>query len=143
MTTVIKRTSSYAIILAEGHILLSKLARGTNRGKWSLVGGGIKPGESVLDALKREVLEEAGIILDIEPTYLRDFTNLYDYVSLEGEDQILELTGKIHLVNLPTRAPCKMDSDGDSSDGCMWVPVADVSLETCTPFVLQALSLIK
>jgi len=35
---------------------------------WHLLGGGIKQGESIIDAVKREVLEESGIeITDIEP----------------------------------------------------------------------------
>lgn len=37
----------------------------TQGGRYSLVGGRLNPGESYLDALKREVMEEVG--LDVEP----------------------------------------------------------------------------
>lgn len=48
----------------EGRVLLMK-ARSPNapagRGVWFTVGGGVEPGESVLEAAAREVFEEAGL----------------------------------------------------------------------------------
>ncbi|MBS1959751.1 MAG: NUDIX domain-containing protein [Bdellovibrionales bacterium] len=142
MPEVIKRTSAYAILIAENQILLSRLARGLRKGKWSLVGGGIEAGETPLQALRRELMEEAGITLSVEPVYLRDFTNRYDYLSPEGQPLILELTGMIHHAILPTCVPCKTDSDGGSSDGCKWFPLGSLDLDICTPFVGQGLGLI-
>lgn len=50
---------------SEGRILL--ILR-TDNGYWSIPGGGVKPGESVKDAVAREVKEETGI--DCEATGL-------------------------------------------------------------------------
>jgi len=48
-----------------GRVLLVKMApdRGVFPGQWALPGGGVEPGERILDALAREVREELGIAL--------------------------------------------------------------------------------
>ncbi len=45
-------------VIRDGHRFL--LARHAVTGLWSLIGGGIEPGEEPAEALRREVLEETG-----------------------------------------------------------------------------------
>lgn len=52
------RPGSYALVMREGLLLMVRV-RAT--GEWFLPGGGVEPGESVEEALVREVQEEAGI----------------------------------------------------------------------------------
>jgi 8-oxo-dGTP diphosphatase len=52
-----------ALILRRNSILLVQRARNPLKGYWSLPGGLIEPGEKIADALKREVLEETGLIV--------------------------------------------------------------------------------
>jgi len=54
----------YAIITKGDSVLLVKKSRGPYRGKWDLPGGSPLHGESILQTLHREVLEETGIRLD-------------------------------------------------------------------------------
>jgi 8-oxo-dGTP pyrophosphatase MutT (NUDIX family) len=54
-----------AVIFDEGRVLLQ---RRDDTGRWGLPGGGVEPGESVRQALIREVREETG--LEVEPLRL-------------------------------------------------------------------------
>lgn len=54
-----------AVIFADGRILLQ---RRDDTGRWGLPGGGVEPGESVRQAIIREVHEETG--LHVEPLRL-------------------------------------------------------------------------
>ncbi len=59
-----------AIIEKDGQFLFGKKPEnvGPYPNTWHLLGGGIHQGESVIDAIQREVLEESGIIVtNIEP----------------------------------------------------------------------------
>lgn len=59
------------------NILICKMPedRGVYPGKWALPGGGIEPGETMGEALRREVKEELGIqIKNIQPWTFSDTT---------------------------------------------------------------------
>lgn len=56
---------SGVILNDEGAVLLIQRANEPAKGQWSLPGGVVRVGETLSDALKREVLEECG--LEIEP----------------------------------------------------------------------------
>lgn len=58
-----------AIVVNKNKVLIIREAPsykdGTNIGKWGVPGGRIKPEEHIVDALKREVLEETGLDVKI------------------------------------------------------------------------------
>lgn len=45
----------------EGRLLVVRRAREPGSGRWSVPGGRVEPGETDLDAVRREVLEETGL----------------------------------------------------------------------------------
>lgn len=57
-----------ALIIRDHQILLIQRAHPPLAGEWSLPGGRIEPGETIIAALKREVREETG--LEVEPREL-------------------------------------------------------------------------
>lgn len=77
------------ILIENGKILLIKRATEPNKGLWTIPGGKIKFGEKIEDALKREMLEETGLeveILDLEDIYELIMSNgevRYHYIILD------------------------------------------------------------
>ncbi len=71
-----KRVIAVALIRNhEGKLLILKMPknRGVFPGKWGIVGGGIEEGELIDQALRREVREEVGLVIeDIEPFWFFD-----------------------------------------------------------------------
>ncbi|MCS2162573.1 nucleoside triphosphatase NudI [Scandinavium sp. H11S7] len=79
-----QRTIVCPIIQNNGEYLLCKMAddRGVFPGQWALSGGGMEPGETMEQALLREIGEELGEKLRIEkiiPWHFRDDTRIKTY----------------------------------------------------------------
>ena len=52
------------VVVQDGHALIVKRAHEPRKGEWSLPGGMVELGETLVDAVKRELKEETG--LDVE-----------------------------------------------------------------------------
>jgi len=129
-----QRIGSYAFITAEQHVLLSLLNRGPNRGKWTLVGGKIEWGETPKQALLREIEEEAGLELDVNPVLIDVFSHQVDQ---------MHLIGIIHRIELPKIVECRSDGDGLSSDGTKWFLISELNQAELNPSVLKVLHLLN
>ena len=53
------------VAVADGRLLLVKRGRGVAAGRWSLPGGRLEPGESLVEAVARELAEETGIAVEV------------------------------------------------------------------------------
>ncbi|MCL7394995.1 MAG: NUDIX hydrolase [Thaumarchaeota archaeon] len=54
-----------ALILQDHNILLVKRVNEPGKGKWSIPGGTVELGESLKDAVVREVYEETGLVVEV------------------------------------------------------------------------------
>jgi len=72
----------------DGNILVLTLKKGPFKDGLCIPGGGICPGELSYEAVKREILEETGIIIDTQPTPF-GFCELIDHESLNHRVVIL------------------------------------------------------
>jgi len=83
------RTIVVGLVWKENNeLLLCKMKpnRGVFPGQWGFPGGGIEPGEPMLEALIRELREELGIeVRDIKPAFFKD--GLYEKLLPDGDKQ--------------------------------------------------------
>jgi ADP-ribose pyrophosphatase YjhB (NUDIX family) len=54
-----------ALIVADGKVLLVRRGKDPFKGCWTLPGGGVEPGETPREAVRREVLEETGLAIEV------------------------------------------------------------------------------
>ena len=69
-----------AVVVHEGRVLLIRRGQAPDAGEWSIPGGGVELGESVEDALRREVREETGLEIAVGA-----FLELYQRVELDAD----------------------------------------------------------
>lgn len=107
-----------AIIVSEGKILLEKRKNEPSRGKWSIPGGLVELGESVEQAIIREVKEETD--LDVEAPRLID---VVDNISLDEKGKV-----KYHyvIVDYLVNIRCGLPKAASDADELMWVPFNEV-----------------
>ena len=80
-----KKILTLCIVQKGDKVLLGMKKRGFGQGKWNGFGGKLKEGEGLVDAMKREVQEEAGISLqEFEEQGVLEFEFL-------GNPEILEM----------------------------------------------------
>ena len=131
-----KHIGAYGIIIKNGKIALIKKARGGYLGQLDLPGGGIEHYETPVEALFREVNEEAGLLVT-------DY-QLLDVVSNNlvwqmTKDIIEDLHHFGILYVIKTKGTLKRIPDGIDSCGCKWYKINELHKDKVTPFVLLSL----
>lgn len=54
-----------AVCVRDGRLLIVRRGRGVAVGRWSLPGGRVEPGETLEAAVRRELLEETGLVVTV------------------------------------------------------------------------------
>jgi 8-oxo-dGTP pyrophosphatase MutT (NUDIX family) len=92
---IISRNAVRAIILRENNILMVHLGK---TGEYKFPGGGVEKNETIEEALKREVLEEAGYnVIKI----IKKIGTITEYgTAMEGKDIIFKMTSEYYTVNI-------------------------------------------
>ena len=121
-----------AIVIDKGAILLVKREREPARGQWSLPGGKVEIGESLREAIAREVREETGIDIDV------DFLiGVAERVVRDDEGDISFHYVILDYVCAPRSVTLRA---GDDVSDARWVPVAELSDLHLTDGLLEFLA---
>jgi 8-oxo-dGTP diphosphatase len=107
-----------AVILDGYKILLEKRRNEPSKGKWSVPGGLVELGESVEEAVVREVHEETGLIV-VEPRLV----DVVNYVSLGEKGAIIYHYVILDYLVTVQSGKAKAASDADA---LRWVPFNEV-----------------
>ena len=138
MDTIVKtHVGAYGVIVKDDKITLVKKARGGYKGKLDLPGGGIEHSELREEALKREIMEEAGInitnykLLDVVATNIK-----WEMEPNLWED--LHHIGILYTVDT-NEYLLKNEADGLDSNGANWYNIAELNKKELSPFTILAL----
>ena len=107
-----------AIIIRNGRILIVKRKSEPGKGKWSVPGGLVELGETVGQAVVREVKEECGLDVEVD--------SLIDVVDSLTKDERGDI--KYHFVILDFFVKLKGGKlkPGDDAEEVKWVPLKEV-----------------
>jgi 8-oxo-dGTP diphosphatase len=72
-----------AVILVNGQVVLVKRAHEPLAGEWSLPGGGVEVGETLEQAVAREVQEETGLVVSVGPVI-----EVFDRIMLDADQRV-------------------------------------------------------
>ena len=119
---VVKRNNIAAIIKYQKEILL--LNYNNVNYSMSLVTGGVEDGEEMLDAVRREVIEETGYS-DIKSVTPIDCINISRFF-VEHKNQNREATYYPFLVILNSKDRIEIAKEEANEHKCVWVPIEDL-----------------
>jgi 8-oxo-dGTP diphosphatase len=103
-----------AIVVDDGRLLLIRRGRGPAQGEWSVPGGRVERGETLAEAVVRELAEETGV-----EGVCGGLVGVVERMDDDHHFVILDFAVHLFEPQTPTA--------GDDAAEAAWVPVADVA----------------
>jgi 8-oxo-dGTP diphosphatase len=102
-----------ALVLDQDELLLVRRAKEPGAGRWAMPGGRVEPGETLAEAVVRELHEETGL-----EAVCGEYVGLVEII--EEDHHVVVLDFRAHL--LAHAEPCP----GDDVSAARWVPLSEV-----------------
>ena len=102
------------VVIRGGDVLLVRRAFPPRAGEWSLPGGRLELGESLVDAVRREVREETGIEVEVGP-----MVEVFDRVHRDSDGRVRYHFVIVDFVCRPVGGALRA---GDDALDARWVP---------------------
>ena len=106
------------VVVRDGKALIVKRAHEPRKGEWSLPGGLLELGESLHDAVRREIKEETALDVTVGP-----IIETFDRVHRDDHGRIRYHFVIVDFVCWPNGGEAMPGSD---ADGVAWVSVAEI-----------------
>ena len=131
---------AYGFIIKNDSIALIKKARGGYTGLLDIPGGGIEHNETPVEALKRELMEEAGVTV----TNYELLTVTSRTIKWQVREDLIE---DLHHIGILYKVEVeednvKAEADGIDSNGCDFYKIKDLSKKDLTPFTIDGLEIL-
>jgi ADP-ribose pyrophosphatase YjhB (NUDIX family) len=121
----------HALIIKDSYVLLVTRNKEPDKGMWIIPGGRVELGETYLEAVQRELLEECSIEIDIER-----ILDVNDYILRDEEGRIKYHFMLIYLLARHKSGVVKAQSDAAE---VRWVPLEKVRELFIHPHLLSLL----
>ena len=131
---------SYGFIIKDDKIALIKKARGGYTGLLDLPGGGIEHNETPIEALHRELQEEAGVTVTKEELITATSRTFKWQVKKDLIEDVHHI-GILYKVEVK-EDKLKEDPDGLDSNGCNYYEIKKLHKKDLTPFTIEGLELL-
>jgi len=107
-----------AVVLDGSRVVLVKRANEPLKGEWSLPGGAVDVGETLEEAIRREVLEETGLEVEVGP-----IVDVLDRIRCDPDGRVKFHYVLIDFLCRPTGGELRGASDAEEAT---WADAADV-----------------
>lgn len=130
----------YGICVQENKLLVVNKTRGPYRGRYDLPGGNVENDESMVEALHRELLEEAGVTVDI----LRQ-VGVAEYIvpfplPARGTTHIHHIAVYYEVQFIQGNFRSNEDLAENDAAGAVWIDFEQLTPDCSSPLVIEALA---
>ena len=131
---------AYGFIIKNDSLALIKKARGGYTGLLDILGGGVEHVESPVEALKRELIEEAGVTVK-SYQLLAVTSRTFKWTVNDNLEEDLHHIGILYKVEVEDDT-LKAEADGLDSNGCNYYSINELTKNELTPFTIEGLELL-
>ena len=115
------------VVVRDGAMLMVRRGKEPAKGLWSLPGGRLEHGESLVEAAAREVLEETGLEVKVS-----DLLGVYEALG-DTHYVVLDYIGEA------VGGAAEPTAGADAAEA-RWVPLEEISTLDCTPRLSETLT---